>query len=545
MIKNTLAPYTIRVYHIEKICQEQGFFLLFFCVSILKMKQLLKNISFSKGSSTVSAVFIIIILVVLLVGGVLIYQVMTDGLVNDVWLKSWQYRRVVFLENPSQDDILNYKLLLRLNTSELINQGKLASDCRDIRVTDPDSEKFLPYWLEGECNSEEAKLWVRVPYLSPGVKKRIHLYYGNDNAVEGDVVENLPQNFVITRAKGTKDSITSNQSWCARGSDKIIYCVSPFGEPGGIYLFSSKNSGRDWEEERISQESSSRQDYPALAIDSVNGLHFIWQEKGELYYRQKTSAGWQEIKKIASSGQNASLTVDTYNNVHIAYADNKGDIYHYRNPFSFQPETEVVGNGVGNPDIVAGSKEDIYLAYNLTEGEIGYRQKTGADWSDMETIKGDYPSLAIDSKKVVHLVYQTGEGVAYRSRTGFGWGEEEIVAEKGDRPSLGLDQEDAIYISYGQKSDSSIYYRQKISTGWKPASKIIDGGANPNLIWSRQPNDSSIYYNIPRQGFSLIYLSATTESLKFYTDTYLIYQMFGFELPVSIEEETNIEDYSS
>ncbi|MFH1657524.1 MAG: DUF2341 domain-containing protein [bacterium] len=514
------------------------------------MKQLFKNISFNKGSSTISSAFIIIILVVILVGGILIYQIVTGDFTNDVWLKFWQYRRVIVLENLSRVDILNYNLLLRINTSELIEEGKLASDCRDIRFTDPESEKFLSYWLEGECDTEETKIWVRVPYLSSTAKKKIHFYYGNIDAVKGAVAENLPQNFVVTRAKGIKDSIFNNQSRCVRGTNEIMYCVSPFGSPANIYLFSSVNKGRDWESEKVSEGSSSPQDFPALAIDSTNNIHIVWQEAGEsagLYYRQKNGNGWGETKKIASSGKNPSLTIDMYNNVHIVYTDEKGDIYYHKNPFTLQPETELIGSGLGYPNIVADSKDGVYVAYTIENKtgaqKIAYLQKAANNWSETELIEGVYPDLAVDSQKNIHLVYQAEEKIVYQKRINSAWGEKEIVAANGFQPSIALDQGDSVYITFSVKSDPAVYYRQKIGAEWKPAKKIIADGSNPNLIWSRQPMTNEIYYNIPRQGFSLIYVSLTTESLKFYSDPYLFYQQLDFDLPIVIEEENNIDDY--
>ena len=178
---------------------------------------------FSKGISTTLGTIIIIILVVIFVGGILIYQMLTDDPTKDVWLESWEYRRVIIIENLRDKEILDYPVLLEINTSALIKEGKLASDCRDIRFTDPVSERFLKHWIEGECNSENAKLWVEVPLVVKSSQKKVHFYYGNGTA-QDKAISLAANNFPVAGiTQGTV--LSDNQIRSARALNGDLYCV--------------------------------------------------------------------------------------------------------------------------------------------------------------------------------------------------------------------------------------------------------------------------------------------------------------------------------
>jgi hypothetical protein len=99
------------------------------------------------------------------------------------WDPSWRYRAPVVINNTLNSNTLkDYQVLVTLDTQTLISQGKMRSDCGDIRVVD-DAGNQLSYWIEpGTCNTRNTKIWVKVSTIPGGGTITIYIYYGNPNA---------------------------------------------------------------------------------------------------------------------------------------------------------------------------------------------------------------------------------------------------------------------------------------------------------------------------------------------------------------------------
>ncbi|MEM5805012.1 MAG: DUF2341 domain-containing protein [Candidatus Aenigmatarchaeota archaeon] len=97
------------------------------------------------------------------------------------WLQNWNYRKPITISNTGSA-LTDYQVLINLDTATLVFQGKMRSDCGDIRFTDSDGSTLLNYWLESGCNSASTKLWVKVPNIPANSNKTIYIYYGNPSA---------------------------------------------------------------------------------------------------------------------------------------------------------------------------------------------------------------------------------------------------------------------------------------------------------------------------------------------------------------------------
>ncbi|MEM4935127.1 MAG: DUF2341 domain-containing protein, partial [Thermoplasmata archaeon] len=98
------------------------------------------------------------------------------------WLSDWQYRIPITITERSGNTLTDYQILVVINTQNLISQGKMRSDCGDIRFTDSDGITLLNYWIESGCNSANTRIWVKVPNIPARSNKTIYLYYGNPSA---------------------------------------------------------------------------------------------------------------------------------------------------------------------------------------------------------------------------------------------------------------------------------------------------------------------------------------------------------------------------
>jgi hypothetical protein len=75
----------------------------------------------------------------------------------------------------------------------------MRSDCGDIRFTDSDGTTLLNYWIEGLCNSQNTRIWVKVN-ISASSTKTIYLYYGNPSA---NSLSNFDNTFVLANFKNS------------------------------------------------------------------------------------------------------------------------------------------------------------------------------------------------------------------------------------------------------------------------------------------------------------------------------------------------------
>ena len=99
------------------------------------------------------------------------------------WLSGWSYRIPITIGNTQNPNTLtDYQVLVVLDTQSLISQGKMRSDCGDIRFTDSDGQILLSYWIEPGCNSPNTRIWVKVPNIPASSTKTIYIYYGNPSA---------------------------------------------------------------------------------------------------------------------------------------------------------------------------------------------------------------------------------------------------------------------------------------------------------------------------------------------------------------------------
>ncbi len=85
------------------------------------------------------------------------------------------YRVPITVTNVSGSSLYNYQVLVTLNTADWIAQGKLRTDCGDLRFNDAYGN--LDYWLEDGCNTAHTRVWVHVPVVPTG-SSQITMTYG-------------------------------------------------------------------------------------------------------------------------------------------------------------------------------------------------------------------------------------------------------------------------------------------------------------------------------------------------------------------------------
>ncbi|MEM0242889.1 MAG: DUF2341 domain-containing protein [Candidatus Aenigmatarchaeota archaeon] len=80
----------------------------------------------------------------------------------------------------------------------------MRSDCGDIRFTDSDGITLLNYWIEpNTCNTNNTRIWVKVPNIPANSQKIIYLYYGNPNANSQQDFSLITPNYIGTEFYST------------------------------------------------------------------------------------------------------------------------------------------------------------------------------------------------------------------------------------------------------------------------------------------------------------------------------------------------------
>ncbi|MBD3155046.1 MAG: DUF2341 domain-containing protein, partial [Candidatus Aenigmarchaeota archaeon] len=100
------------------------------------------------------------------------------------WLDlEWGYRKLINITNTAGNQTEFQIFLNDIDTETLISEGKMQSDCGDIRFGNTTGDP-IPYYVEPRwCNSNTSWIWVQVPFLENNVDTTIYMYYGSLNEV--------------------------------------------------------------------------------------------------------------------------------------------------------------------------------------------------------------------------------------------------------------------------------------------------------------------------------------------------------------------------
>jgi len=93
---------------------------------------------------------------------------------------AWGHSETITLQEQSGSALEDYQVGLDVDTASLIADGRMRTDCGDIRFADSTGTE-IPYWIESGCNSASTRIWVRVPSI-PTSGTTISLHYGNPDA---------------------------------------------------------------------------------------------------------------------------------------------------------------------------------------------------------------------------------------------------------------------------------------------------------------------------------------------------------------------------
>ncbi len=164
--------------------------------------------------------------------------------IKEGWVDTdFSYRRKINLNNTvvnlgvTSEELVDFPVLIKLDNEEEIDYSKTKDSGEDIRFYDSDEVTELAYEIE-EWNEEGSSyIWVKVPQIDiESDEDFIYMYYGNEDASDGQNVEEVWNNnqamiYHFNEPEGTSgsESVIDSTDNTAGTPDQII-----FGQPGQI-----------------------------------------------------------------------------------------------------------------------------------------------------------------------------------------------------------------------------------------------------------------------------------------------------------------------
>ncbi len=144
-------------------------------------------------------------------------EIIPESAAEPWWNDSWNYRKQVAITNNVSTTLYDYSMNITLNTAELISQGKMQSDCGDIRIIENGAE--INYGIKNP-NSASTEIYFIANDLIAGDNNDIYIYYGNPEADNG-FVENWKDAFYIWY-----DDFDSDRGWYDYWNNGVSYTIS-------------------------------------------------------------------------------------------------------------------------------------------------------------------------------------------------------------------------------------------------------------------------------------------------------------------------------
>jgi hypothetical protein len=269
-----------------------------------------------------------------------------------------------------------------------------------------------------------------------------------------------------TWSEGKRLTWTSGDSYePAIGIDSgdTIHVVWDSDVPGNyeIFYMRSSDGGINWSAAQRLTWSSGWSEYPAIAIDSSDTIHVVWQDDKpgnlEIYSIRSSDGGanWSAVKRMTwTSGSSGcpAITRGTTNTIHVVWQDDTpgdNEIYCRKSTdggSTWSSAKRLTWNSGDSydPAIARDSGNGIHVVWNdETTGhpEIHYRKSSdgGTTWSGVKRLSWSirphgHPALAISSDSAIHVTYEDNASphyvIFYRKSTDGGafWGPHEYLS---------------------------------------------------------------------------------------------------------------------
>jgi len=319
----------------------------------------------------------------------------------------------------------------------------------------------------------------------------------------------------------------------------------------GLFLF-AQSAQAQWTSARRLTWNSGRSEYPAIAIDSADTIHVVWDDYPfsipEIYYKRSTDGGatWSVAKALAwTSGQSVrpAIAIDSTDNIHVVWQDDSSgnsEIYYKRSKdggatwSAIQNLSSTLGGSMC-PAVAIGSGDNVHIVWqDSTPGdwEIHYKRSTdgGTTWGGARRLTwtdGESLNPAIASGDNVHIVWEDeapGNYEIYYKRStdgGTTWGEAKRLtwtSAGSFAPATAMGTSGQVHVAWSDDAtgNDEIYYRRSTDGGatWNGARRLtwttggsfapaiaVDSSGQIHIAWHDDTSlGNEIYYKRSADG---------------------------------------------
>jgi hypothetical protein len=331
-----------------------------------------------------------------------------------------------------------------------------------------------------------------------------------------------------------------------------------------VFLAHSTDDGLTWIEEKVHADIAQTQDVPALAIDSENNIHVIWDGRGfssfpsawNIHYRIRTSNGWlpQELITDTNAGNAFPvIKIDQNDNIHLAWEGrgwgtntaNYDVIYRFISADWQTINTISITDEVlaqRHPSILVDDNNNVHFSWlgpragtnNPTFNNIHYAMLMPDNTINVEAITDiafahGIPAMVFDNNKNILLVWDgAGTGVSpthrsihFKEKINNVWQGTQIIADLAFnqlQPDITIDRMGNTYVYWqglGFGNNPTIYNIQKRvrdnNGNWLDIESVTDQiSTNESAILFKN-NDIENGHMAMWSGSSNIYLLRSTD----------------------------------
>jgi len=319
-----------------------------------------------------------------------------------------------------------------------------------------------------------------------------------------------------------------------------------------IYYKQSENGGTTWSAAKRLTWTSGLSSDPALAVDSGDVIHVVWQDDTpgnyEIYYKRSEDGGttWSTSKRLTwtlSGSHRPVIAIDSGDTIHVVWSDDtpgNAEI-HYKNSadggttWSAVKRLTWTSGKSSSPAMAIGTDNAIHIVWedNTTDnGEIYYKGSTdgGSTWSAAKRItwtsgKTHTPDIALDSSDTIHVVWEDSTPsnleIYYRRSADGGttWSTVQRItwtSGSSSSPAMAIDSNDTIHVVWFDDSlaNLEIYYKGSTDGGttWGPSQRITwTAGESHNPAMAIDSNDTIhvVWYDFTPFNYEIYYKKGT------------------------------------
>jgi len=267
---------------------------------------------------------------------------------NNTYISGYNSQSTTFeVQETSGANLINYPVVLTLNTTYLVANGMLRYDCSNIRFRIIGGSN-LSYWKESDCNTDQTRFWVKLPLLNASSRLFVEAYFLDFSVAsqsDGTSVFDFFDDFDGTNLNTTKWTYQVAPIPAVNNSQVTV-------TDNGLWATSYNLPTRAIIEAKIAVRGSA----PLMrvgAVDSFSKWYYylynannrgfgwmLWNQPG-IYANSRSSSDYLEYYQgaLGAGSYYTKFSYDTTNPVGFAILDQyRNIVYSYSNP-SYNPPT--------------------------------------------------------------------------------------------------------------------------------------------------------------------------------------------------------------